>query len=178
MTKRVEIDQISKVEKRILLIRREKVIIDADLAKFYGVTTKRLREQIRRNKNRFPEDFMFKLTRSEMREVVDACNHLSNLRYSRTNPFAFTEHGAIMAATVLKSEQAVEMSIFIVRAFINLREVISAHKDLFRKINALEKKISQHDDHIMSLFKAIKQLISPEKVPQKRRIGFRQTDKK
>ena len=178
MTKRVEIDQISKVEKRILLIRREKVIIDADLAKFYGVTTKRLREQIRRNKNRFPEDFMFKLTRSEMREVVDACSHLSNLRYSRTNPFAFTEHGAIMAATVLKSEQAVEMSIFIVRAFINLREVISAHKNLFRKINALEKKISEHDEHIMSLFKAIKQLIGPEKVPQKRRIGFRQTDNK
>ena len=178
MSENAKIGQIVEIEKRILLIRREKVIIDADLAEFYSVTTKRLREQVRRNRDQFPDDFIFKITRSEMLEIVDACGHLSNLRYSRTNPFVFTEHGAIMAASVLNSKQAVETSIFIVRAFINLREAIATHKDISKKIEVLERKISQHDKHIMSLFNAIKQLISPAPVPKKRQIGFIQSEKK
>ena len=178
MSNKITRGQVGKVENRILLIRGEKVIIDPDLAEFYRVSTKRLREQIRRNKHRFPDDFMFKLTRAEMKEVADACSHLTNLRYSRTTPFAFTEHGAIMAATVLNSEQAVEMSIFIVRAFVKLRGAIATHKELSDNINALERKVTQHDKQIISLVQAIKQLISPSAVPKKRQIGFNIPKKK
>ncbi|MDZ7859776.1 MAG: ORF6N domain-containing protein [Candidatus Krumholzibacteriota bacterium] len=116
-------NRIVKVESKILQVRGEKVIIDADLADFYGVSTKRLNEQVNRNKERFPDDFMFKLTRAEKAEVVSACPHLEKLKRTRSMPHAFTEHGAIMAATVLSSDQAIEMSIFIVRAFaINYEE--------------------------------------------------------
>jgi hypothetical protein len=173
MKSAASIKRIIRIDKSILLIRNEKVIIDADLAEFYGVTLKRFREQIRRNKNRFPDDFMFKLTRLERSGVVAACIHLSNLKYSRTLPYAFTEHGAIMAAAVLNSEPAIQMSIFIVRAFVKLREVISTHKELAQKVEALERKIAHHDVQITSLIDAIKRLISGDPVPQKRQIGFK-----
>ena len=178
MSNKITIGQVGSVENRILLIRGGKVIIDADLAEFYRVSTKRLREQIRRNKNRFPDEFMFKLTRAEMKEEADACSHLTNIRYSRTTPYALTEHGAIMAATVLDSEQAVEMSIFIVRAFVKLRGAIASHKELADKIRALERRAMLHDKHIVSLVKAIKQLIGPSAVPKKRQIGFNISEKK
>jgi hypothetical protein len=165
--------QIGRIEKRILLIRDEKVIIDADLAEFYGVSTRRLNEQVKRNKERFPEDFMFKLTRQEKAEVISACEHLRKLRRTRSLPYAFTEHGAIMAATVLNSNVAVKMSIFIVRAFVKLREVISTHRELARTVELLERKIADHDQQLVVLVKAIKHLISGEPVPKKRQIGFK-----
>ena len=177
MKNRMPVGQIARVEKRILLIRENKIIIDADLAEFYGVSIKRLREQIRRNKERFPDDFLFRLTHMEKRQVADACPHLDKLRYSRTLPYAFTEHGAIMAATVLNSGQAVEMSIFVVRAFVKLREAVSSHKELAQKIAVLERNITQHDRQIIPLVKAIKQLISPAPVPKKRQIGFKSKDR-
>jgi len=161
-----------KIEQRILMIRGEKIIIDADLAEFYGVPTKRLNEQVKRNKDRFPEDFMFQLNADEKSEVVAKCDHLEKLKFSRVLPYAFTEHGAIMAASVLNSPQAAEISIFIVRAFVKLRQAISEHKELSRKISQIERHLSGHDEQINAIIKTIKQLIQPAPVPKKRRIGF------
>ena len=178
MKKAKSLVKIAGIEQRIFLIRGEKVIIDADLAEFYCVSTKRLNEQIKRNIERFPDDFMFRLTKKEKAEVVASSEHLSKLKHARSLPNAFTEHGAIMAATVLNSDQAVEMSIFIVRAFIKLREAISTHKELAQKIASLERRIAHHDEQIILLFKAIKQLISAKPVPKKRQIGFAPHKKK
>ena len=161
-----------KIEKRILLIRGEKVIIDTDLAEFYGVPSKRLNEQVKRNKNRFPEDFMFQLNGEEKLEVVAKCDHLAKIKYSKALPHAFTEHGAIMAASVLNSPQAIEVSIFIVRAFVKIRQVISEHKELARKISLIERNLSGHEEQIAAIIKTIQQLIKREPVPKKRRIGF------
>lgn len=114
------------VDPRILTIRGEKVMLDADLAAVYGVATKALNQAVKRNGERFPSDFRFQLTKAERDEVVTNCDHLRSLRFSPVRPWAFTEHGAIMAASVLNSPRAVEMSLFVVRAFIRLREVATA----------------------------------------------------
>lgn len=172
MTSDKSIIPAGKIEQRILMIRGEKIIIDADLAEFYGVPTKRLNEQVKRNKGRFPEDFMFQLNAGEKSEVVAKCDHLEKLKYSKVLPYAFTEHGAIMAASVLNSSQATEVSIFIVRAFVKLRQAISEHKELTRKISQIERHLSGHDEQINAIIKTIKQLIQPAPVPKKRRIGF------
>lgn len=172
----MSVGNVTRVESRILLIRGEKVIIDADLAEFYYVPTKRLNEQVKRNKTKFPTDFVFQLTKEEKALVIAACPHLEKLKHTRSLPYAFTEHGAIMVATVLNSKQAVEMSIFIVRAFVKLREITTDHKEIAQKIEALENKISKHDDQIVALVKAIRQLISPKPVPKKRQIGFKNKD--
>jgi len=163
---------IGRIENRILLIRGEKVIIDADLAGFYDVATKRLNEQVKRNVNRFPDDFMFQLTKNEKSEVVANCDHLENLKYSRSLPYAFTEHGAIMAASVLNTPRAIEVSVFIVRAFIKLRQFIAGHKELQRKISQIENRLTEHDEQIVELVNLIKQLLNPKPPPKKRRIGF------
>jgi ORF6N domain len=109
----------------ILNIRNERVILDADLSLLYGVTTKRLNEQVKRNQRRFPEDFMFQLTKTEKDEVVANCDHLKKLKFSRTRPYAFTEHGSIMAANILNSDRAVEASVQVVRTFVRLRNLVS-----------------------------------------------------
>jgi hypothetical protein len=114
MPSKTAIIPVGRIESRILLVRGEKVIIDADLAKFYGVRTKRLNEQVKRNRHRFPRDFMFQLTTQEKMEVVANCDYLSRLKFSKTRPYAFTEHGAIMVASVLNTPRAVEVSVFIV----------------------------------------------------------------
>ena len=163
---------VGKIEQRILLIRGEKIIVDADLAEFYGVPTKRLNEQIKRNKDRFPDGFMFQLSAKEKTEVVANCDHLSKLKYSSSLPFVFTEHGAIMAASVLNSHRAVEVSVFIVRAFVKLRRMISENKELSRKIVQIERHLAEHDNQIMELVEAIKEFLKPGPLPKKRRIGF------
>jgi hypothetical protein len=160
------------IQERILLIRGERVIVDADLAHFYGVSTKRLNEQVRRNKARFPVDFMFRLTVTEKAEVVANCDHLVNLKFSKTLPIAFTEHGAIMAASILNSTRADELSVFVVRAFIALRHAIVGNKQLVEKMAQLERRLSDHDQQILAIVRAIKQLASTEPIPKKRRIGF------
>jgi hypothetical protein len=162
-----------RVENVILLIRGERVILDADLAELYGVKTKRLNEQVKRNRDRFPEDFMFQLTEDEKNEVVANCDHLSRLRFSPTLPFAFTEHGAIMAASVLNSPRAVEMSIFVVRAFVRLRSFLASQKELAAKVGDLERKLTTHDQQIIAIIDAIKQLMAPPPLPKKHPIGFR-----
>ena len=160
------------IEKRILLIRGEKVILDADLAAFYAVPTKRLNEQVKRNKARFPGDFMFELTPKEKSEVVATCDHLANLKYSKALPTAFTEHGAIMAASVLSSRRAIEMSVFVVWAFVNLRRSALQHPELSWRLAELERRLGAHDQQIVALVEAIRRLMSSEPVPPRRRIGF------
>jgi len=173
MAKSRVIVKVGRIQQRILLIRGVKVIIDADFAEVYGVLTRRLNEQVKRNRKRFPEDFMFRLTADEKAEVIANCDHLEKLKFSKALPFAFTEHGAIMAASVLNSPNAIKVSVFVVRAFVQLREIISGHRELARKITQLERKLSNHDEQIMVLIEAIKQLMDPKPPPKSRRIGYR-----
>ena len=165
------------IQERILLIRGQKIIIDADLAELYGVATKRLNEQIKRNRKRFPGDFMFQLTHEEKQEVVANCDHLSKLRYSPVLPHVFTEHGAIMVASILNSQRAIDMSIFVVRAFVKLREILTTHKELAKKLEELERRVSTHDGAIRSLVTAIRQLMTPA-VVKKHKIGFHDRNEK
>jgi hypothetical protein len=164
------------VERTILLVRGQKVILDADLAKLYGVTTKRLNQQVKRNSDRFPEDFMFRLTQKEKDEVVANCNHLSSLRFSPALPYAFTEHGAIMAASVLNTPRAIESSIFVVRAFVGLRQILATHTELARKFLELEAHLKDHDQEIQAIFEAIHQLMAPPEKPKKK-IGYTAKEK-
>jgi len=172
MTKSRAIVQVGSIQQKILLIRGEKVIVDADLANAYGVETRRLNEQVKRNIRRFPEDFMFQLTKEEKNEVIANCDHLSNLKYSKALPHVFTEHGAIMAASVLNTQKAVEVSVYVVRAFVQLRQIISEHKELSNKMSQLERKLSGHDKQIHVLVQDIKQLMDPKLPPKTKRIGF------
>ncbi|NOT23774.1 MAG: ORF6N domain-containing protein [Nitrospiraceae bacterium] len=160
-----------RVERTILLIRGHKVMLDMDLAHLYGVTTKRLNEQVKRNRNRFPVDFMFQLTSKEKAEVVANCDHLATLKFSPAKPFAFTEHGAVMVASVLNSKRAIEVSVYVVRAFVKVREVLGAHSELAQKLTELERRVESHDTHIRSLFDGIRQLMEPT-ATKSRRIGF------
>jgi hypothetical protein len=124
-----------RIERSILLIRGQKVMLATDLASLYRVSTKALNQAVKRNKDRFPGDFMFQLTKEEKAEVVTNCDHLQRLKFSPTLPYAFTEHGAVMLASVLNTPVAVQVSIQIVRAFIKLREALGTHKDLIRRLN-------------------------------------------
>jgi len=146
-------------------------MIDADLADLYGVPTKVLNQAVRRNLERFPADFMFQLTVEEKQEVVTNCDHLAKLRFSSSLPNAFTEHGALMLGNVLKSSRAVEISLLVVRTFVQIREMLSTHKELATKLDELERKISSHDQAIAGLVDAIRQLMqAPAGSP--RSIGF------
>ncbi|OGS91825.1 MAG: hypothetical protein A2Z95_07730 [Gallionellales bacterium GWA2_60_18] len=160
------------IESRILLIRDQKVMLDADLAELYGVETKALNQAVKRNAERFPEDFMFQLTATEKTEVVTNCDHLAKLKYSPTLPYAFTEHGALMLGNVLKSERAVEMSLMVVRAFVRMREMVAGNKELAQKLNQLERKVGAHDKAIAEIISAIRQLMAPSEPNKKRPIGF------
>lgn len=162
---------VEEVASRIRVIRGEKVMIDADLAELYGVETKRLNEQVKRNWERFPEDFMFQLTQTEKGEVVANCDHLAKLKFSKTLPYAFTEHGALMVATVLNTQRAVEISLYVVRAFVKLREMLASNKALAAKLNELEHKLESHDQAIAGLINAIRELMKPPET-KKRPIGF------
>ena len=164
---------IGQIEQRILLIRGQRVMLDADLAMLYGVPTRVLNQAVRRNLKRFPQDFMFKLTQPEKDQVITICDHLKNLKYAKALPNAFTEHGAIMVASVLNTERAVQISVFVVRAFVKLREMLSTRKELAHKLAALERKLQNHDESIRSLVVAIRQLMRPpEPETPKKRIGF------
>jgi hypothetical protein len=160
------------VESRILMLRQQKVILDNDLAELYGVTVKRLNQQVKRNGDRFPADFMFQLTAQEQ-ESLRLQNATSKEARGgrRYRPYAFTEHGAIMAATVLNSERAVDMSVFVVRAFVRLREVLATNQQLAIKLDELEQRLDTHDASIQELIEAIRELMAPGP-PSGRKIGF------
>ena len=161
-----------QIENKIYKIRKQRVMLDTDLAELYGVTTKRLNEQVKRNLNRFPDDFMFQLTKSEWESLRSQFATSKNGRGGRRYyPRVFTEHGAIMLASVLNSERAVSTSIFVVRAFIKLREQLSLTDKLSRKIIKMEKEVTRHDKEIVALFTALRQLITPPAKPKKK-IGF------
>jgi len=165
---------LERIEGRILLLRGQKVMIDADLAELYDVPTKRLNEQVKRNAERFPEDFVFRLTAEEV-EMLNRSQFATGSqkhRDPRFTPFAFTEHGAIMAANVLNSPRAVEMSVYVVRAFVRLREAIASNQALAAKLNELERKLKGHDQAIAGILDAIRQLMASPPAPKKRSIGF------
>lgn len=157
-----------RIERAILLIRGHKAMLDADLASLYGVRTKALNQAVKRNRERFPSDFMFRLTGKERAEVVTNCDHLAGLKYSYARPFAFTEYGAVMLANILNSPRAIRVSVQIVRVFVRLREAAIKHKDLSRRIHALERR---YDSQFKIVFDAIRRLIEPS-APPRRRIGF------
>ena len=165
-----------RIEQRIFLIRSHRVMIDRNLAELYGVETKYLNRQVKRNIQRFPREFMFKLTKNEKDELVTICHRFKTMKHSSALPYAFTEHGVAMLASVLKSERAVKISIVIIKTFVRLREIISAHKELVHKLGELEKKIGEHDLKIKTIFQAIRQLMMPPSEKPTRKIGFH-TDK-
>jgi len=164
---------VERIERIILFIRGEKVILDSDLAALYGVETRRLNEQIRRNNSRFPKDFMFQLSHEEF-EILKSQFATSRSGWGgrRKLPLAFTEHGAIMAASVLNTPRAVEMSVYVVRAFVRLRSILAAHKELAAKVAELETRLGTHDKQIIAIVEAIKQLMAPPAKSRKRKIGF------
>ena len=162
-----------KIDRAILLIRGHKVMLDTDLAEIYGVKTSRLNEQVKRNSDRFPDDFMFQLTDQEKDEVIANCDHLVKIKFSRTNPYAFTEHGTIMLASVLNTPVAIQASVLIVRAFVKLREILSANKELARKLSELEVK---YEKQFKIVFQVLRELMQKETEKKERpRIGYRLT---
>jgi hypothetical protein len=162
---------ISRIEEMIHLIRGERVMLDFDLARVYGVMTKRLKEQFRRNRDRFPKDFAFQLARQELANLRSQFAISSLHGGHRYPPVAFTEHGALMLASVLNSPLAIEASVRVVRAFVLMREQFAAHKELGQKLAQLEERVSGHDGAIQDLFEAIRQLIEPPPKPTGE-IGF------
>lgn len=162
-------------------------MVDADLAALYGVSTKRLNEQVKRNRNRFPADFMFQLSIDEKREVVANCDHLAKLKFSSALPLAFTEHGAIQVSNILGTPQAVETGVYIVRAFVHLRELAMSHNELALRLNELEAKaellalsLSHFENdaraQIKQIFAVLRELMAKPEPAQKRAIGFISTD--
>jgi hypothetical protein len=164
--------KIDNVESAIYLMRGQRVMLDSDLAAIYQVTTKRLNEQLKRNRKRFPIDFGFQLTAEELTDLRSQIATSSLHGGRRYRPWAFTEHGAIMLASVLNSDIAVQASIRVVRAFVRLREMVAANAQLAAKLEELERRLDSHNEAIVDLFATLKRLLeSPE--PQKRReIGF------
>lgn len=162
-----------RIEKCILLLRGQKVMLDVDLAKLYGVTVGRLNEAVKRNSKRFPRDFMFRLSLQELRDLKSQIA-ISSSRWGgrRQQPYAFTEQGVAMLSSVLNSERAVQVNIEIMRAFVKLRELLSSHKDLALKLAEMEKK---YDSQFKVVFDAIRELMTPIEPPSKPRIGFRAT---
>lgn len=171
---------IEHIDSRILLVRGHKVLIDADLAALYGVETRVLNQAVKRNPERFPADFMFQLSAKELeawRSQVVMSNPGARMGVRRA-PFAFTEHGALMAATVLNSPRAVEMSLYVVRAFVRLRQFLATHKDLARRLEAHERKLATHDEAIAGLVNTVRQLMVPAEPAGRRPIGFVNPDEK
>jgi hypothetical protein len=164
-----------RIERAILLFRGHKVMLDKDLAELYGVPTKVLNQAVKRNALRFPDDFMFQLSDKEFenwRSQIVTSNSAAKMGLRR-RPYAFTEQGVAMLSSVLNSDRAVEVNIAIMRAFVKLREILATHKDLARKLDDVERKLGQHDEHFRIVFEAIRQLMLPPPTPEtKKKIGF------
>ena len=161
-----------KQEIPILWLRGLPVILDLHLALLYGVKTKRLNEQVRRNSDRFPEDFVFRLSKKEWAEVVANCDQLGKILHSSILPTAFTEQGALMASTVLRSTKAVQMSIYIVRAFVQMREAMSANEVIQRRLAEIDKTLLMHDEGLRDLYEKLMPLLEPGPEREHRKIGF------
>jgi hypothetical protein len=174
------------IEPKIIEVRGRKVILSGDLAALYEVETRVLNQQVRRNSERFPEDFCFQLTKAEMDALVAdgsaALSGKARLRsqsvtlkrgqHSKYQPFAFTEHGAIMAATVLNSPQAIAMSVYVVRAFMQMREQIAANAQILKRLAEIDKTLLEHDSALVEIWQRLMPLLAPPPEPKRRRIGF------
>ncbi len=162
------------IASRILLIRDQKVMIDADIAELYGVTTKRLNEQVKRNASRFPSNFMFELTKEEKNQVVATCDHLEKLKFSPVLPKVFTEHGIMMVANVLTSERAIQVSIQIIEVFVKMREILTDNLSLKLDIEEIKKKLSNHSKNIELVFNYLDELIEKKDNEKPRnKIGYK-----
>jgi hypothetical protein len=163
---------IEHIAQSILVLRGQRVLLDSELAALYGVATKRFNEQVKRNLDRFPADFMFQLSAEELATLR---SHFATSKPGRGGrryaPYVFTEHGAIMAATILNSPRAIEMSVYVVRAFVQLRDLLASNTELAQKFAELERKVSTHDQAIVGILKAIRELMNPPE-PKRRPIGF------
>jgi hypothetical protein len=170
---------VELIERRIYILRGHKVMLDADLAALYQVPTKGFNQAVQRNLDRFPEDFMFRLTSEEASALRSQFVTLEKGRgrYPKYAPYAFTEHGVAMLSSVLRSKRAVQMNILIIRAFVKLRELLATHKDLARKIEDLERLQKEHGQQLAVVYDVVKQLINPPPKP-KRRMGFHPRDEK
>ncbi len=164
--------RLKPVESLILTIRGSKVLIDADLAAIYGVETRALNQAVKRNSERFPKDFIFQLNSDEKLKVITNCDHLSGLKFAKSLPFAFTEHGALMAATVLNSPEAVAMSVYVVRAFIQMRERLAANREILKRLTEIDKTLLEHDSVLRDIYRKLLPLLQAPPEPPKRRIGF------
>lgn len=174
MAEKAEVVEVVRIEERIRPVRGHRVILDRDLAELYGVTTSRLNEQVKRNIERFPEDFAFQLTREEheaLRSQI-AILERGRGRHPKYLPHAFTEHGAIMAANVLRSERAIEASVLVVRAFVRMRKTMLAHHEIADRLSALEDMVKGHDEALVAVVRTLKQLMQPPGDP-KEPIGFK-----
>jgi len=168
--------RVKNIEALILVIRSHRVMLDSDLARLYGVTTKRINEQMKRNRKRFPDGFVFQLTLEEAKNVLSSRSQIATLKKGQNvkhAPHAFTEHGAIMLASVLNSPVAIQASVFVVRAFVRMRSIIADYSRLAARVDELEER---YDSRFQDVFKAIRQLIVPPNLPQ-RTIGFIATRK-
>jgi hypothetical protein len=157
---------------KIYLLRGQRVMIDKDIAELYGVETRRLKEQVRRNHERFPNHFMFELTEQENESIRSQNATLRHGEHSKYLPYAFTEHGVLMLSNVLKSGRAIEMSIKIIDVFVKLREMLLTHKDILLKLELLEKQVVQNNEEIQLIFNALKQLLNPPQEPRTA-VGFK-----
>lgn len=157
------------IESRILTLRGEKVLLDSDLAQIYGVPTKALNRAVKRNRNRFPKDFLFKLTVNEIMRCQIGTAPKRNLRFL---PYVFTEHGALMAANILNSGRSVEMSVYVIRAFVRMRRELTANETVARRLAEIEKTLLKHGGALRDLYKKIRPLLLPPPEPKRREIGF------
>lgn len=176
---------VQEVEGKVYVIRGQRIMLDSDLAEVYGVETRRLKEQVRRNIGRFPNDFMFELSADEMKKIVSlrsqnatSKNDASKRgRHTKYNSFAFTEHGAVMLASVLNTQTATDASIVVVRAFVKTRSILALHKDLAKRIEQLTKVAAKHDNDFDVVFQLLGEIMGDSKYP-KRKIGFIEPKKK
>lgn len=164
------------IESRILTLREQKVILDADLAELYGVETKVFNQAVKRNEERFPEDFRFQLTGGEATEVMRSRSQIVTLKQGQNIkylPWAFTEHGALMAANILRSERAVEMSVFVIRAFVRAREQLAANAAILKRLAEIDKTLLEHDSALRAIWTKLQPLLAPPPEPSRKRIkGF------
>ena len=165
------------IELLVFTIRHRKVLIDADLAVIYGVETRALNQVVKRNAERFLEDFIFQLNRDEKLEVITGCDHLAHLKFAKALPWAFTEHGAIMASMVLNSPRAMQMSVYVVRAFMRMREQLVANAAILKRLAEIDKALLEHDQGLRTIWSKLQPLLAPPPDPPCRRIGFQSEDK-
>ena len=166
------ITSIANIETKIFSLNGKQVMIDRDLAELYEVKPIRLREQVKRNKDRFPNDFMFQLTTNQKNELIANCDRFKTLKHSNFNPYAFTQEGVAMLSGVLRSDRAIKVNIAIMRAFVSMRSILLEYKEFSYKLKEIDRKILSHDKNIITLFDVIKQLMAPPSQSPKPKIGF------